>query len=129
MAGAQVDVNSGKELTLANDDEPSGELVVHFASIEQARNAAIKWLEIRGVVFGPHRKVEIGRLGLLKGYEVGVSGTGELFWRIRLDYDPVKKAHYNAEVGEGRRRQKQAFTFPGGEELIERLSNSREPRG
>jgi hypothetical protein len=54
-------------------------------SVEQARNRAIDWLEERGAVFGPHRKIEIGRLGVLKGQEVGVSATTKPFWRIRVD--------------------------------------------
>ena len=38
------------------------ETIFKFETVEQARNAAIKWLEQRAVEFGPHRKVEIGRL-------------------------------------------------------------------
>ena len=99
-----------------------------FPSIEQARNAAIAWLEAGGVVFGPHRKIEIGRLGVLASHEVGVSATDKPYWRLRLDYDPVKGAHFNAESGEGAKRKKCAFIFPGGEDLIKKLSASRRPR-
>jgi hypothetical protein len=104
------------------------EPIERFASIEQARNAAIAWLESHGVVFGPHRKVEIGRLGVLAGHEVGVSATEKPFWRLRLDYDPIKGPHYNAEVGEGANREKRAFAFPGSEDLMKKLALSRRPR-
>jgi hypothetical protein len=97
-------------------------------SLEQARNAAIKWLEERGVVFGPHRKIEIGRLGVLAGKEVGVSASQKPFWRIRLDYDPVKGPHFNVEVNEGAQREKAAFTFPGTEQLMQKLGQGRKPR-
>lgn len=104
------------------------ESVQRFESIERARNAAIQWLQQRSVVFGPHRRVEIGRLGVLAGKEVGVRASQEPFWRIRLDYDPTKGAHFNAEVGRGPNRVKAAFCFPGGEELISTLAESRSPR-
>ena len=97
-------------------------------SIEQARNAAIAWLEGQGAVFGPHRKTEIGRLGILAGHEVGVSATEKPYWRLRLDYDPVKGPHFNAETGEGVTRKKCAFSFSGNENLIRKLALSRRPR-
>lgn len=99
-----------------------------LATIEQARNAAIAWLELRGVVFGPHRKIEIGRLGVMRGSEVGVSATQKPYWRLRLDYDPLKGPHFNAEVGEGTRREKMAFGFAGSVELMEKLARGRSPR-
>ena len=99
-----------------------------FPSIESARNAAIAWLEQQGVRFGPHRKVEIGRLGILAGHEVGVSATEKPYWRLRLDYDPIKGPHFNAEFGEGPTRKKCAFAFPGTEDLIKKLALSRRPR-
>ena len=104
------------------------EPIERFASIEQARNAAVAWLESHGVVFGPRRKVEIGRLGVLAGHEVGVSATEKPFWRLRLDYDPIKGAHFNAETGEGATREKRAFSFPGNEDLMKRLALARRPR-
>lgn len=105
------------------------EPIFHFSSIEQARNASIAWLEERGVQFGPHRKVEIGRLGIMAGSETGVSATTKPFWRLRLDYDPAKGPHYNAEYGEGAKRQKAAFAFAGSEALVARLARNRAPRG
>ena len=78
-----------------------------------------------------HRKVEVGQLGVLAGHEVGVSATMNLYWRLRLDYDPIKGAHFNAETGEGakrEKREKRAYTFPGGEDLIKNLAHSRRPR-
>ena len=66
------------------------EMVRTFPSMEAARNAAIAWLQGRGAVFGPYRRVEIGRLGALAGNEVGVSSTEKPYWRLRLDYDPSK---------------------------------------
>jgi hypothetical protein len=104
------------------------ELIERFGSLEQARNAAIAWLELRGVSFGPHRKIEIGRLGVLAGHEVGVSATEKPFWRLRLDYDPIKGPHFNAEIGEGGMREKRAFAFPGDEDLIRKLALQRRPR-
>jgi hypothetical protein len=99
------------------------EPVHRFDSIEQARNAAIRWLELHGVVIGPYRKIEIGRLGVLAGYEVGVSATAKPFWRLRLDYDPVKGPHYNAEYRVGGSRLKAAFAFPGTVEWMRRLAH------
>ncbi|MDR3623421.1 MAG: hypothetical protein P4L85_29075 [Paludisphaera borealis] len=104
------------------------EPVERFISIEQARNAAVAWLESRNVVFGPYRKVEIGRLGVLAGHEVGVSAAEKPYWRLRLDFDPIKGPHFNAETGEGAKREKQAFSFPGDEALIKKLALSRRPR-
>ena len=104
------------------------ETTYKFSTIEQARNAAIKWLEQRSAEFGPHRKVVIGRLGVLKGKETGTSASREPFWRIRLDYDPHKGAHFNAESGKGTTREKAAFCFRGGEQLIAALSKKRNPR-
>jgi hypothetical protein len=101
-----------------------------YSSIERARNAAIAWLQARGVEFGPHRKVELGRLesSILLGREVGVSASDGPYWRLRLDYDPDKGPHFNAEFGKGAAREKAAFTFPGTEDLIRKLANSRQPR-
>ncbi len=104
------------------------EPIFHSQSIEQARNAAIKWLEERGVEFGPQRKIEIGRLGVMAGSEVGVSATTKPYWRLRLDYDPGKGTHYNAEFGTGPGREKAAFTFAGSEALAAKLARNREPR-
>jgi hypothetical protein len=104
------------------------EVIERFTTIEQARNAAIAWLESHSVVFGPNRKIEPGRLGVLTGHEVGVSATDKPYWRLRLDYDPVKGPHYNAEVGTGAAREKRAFAFPGDEALMKKLANGRRPR-
>jgi hypothetical protein len=97
-------------------------------TIEQARNAAIKWLEDRRVTFGPHREVARGRLGVMEGSEVGVCGTVGTFWRIRLDYDPVKGPHYNVEFGRGASRQKKAFSFLGTQETMSKIARRRAPR-
>ena len=104
------------------------ETVHRFVSIELARNAAIAWLESQGVVFGPLRQIEIGRLGLLTGHEVGVRAAEKPFWRLRLDYDPQKGPHFNAEYGEGMSREKAAFSFPGSKDTILRLAKNRKPR-
>lgn len=104
------------------------ETIHRFTTIEQARNAAIKWLEDRAVQFGPHRKIEIGRLGVLKGKEIGTSASQEPYWRIRLDYDPTKGPHFNAEAGKGATREKAAFLFRGTEKLIEAIAKHRSPR-
>jgi len=112
------------------------EQIKRFQTIEQARNAAIKWLEERNVQFGPHRKIEIGRLGVLKDKEIGVSSHYQIgvrvdqrpYWRIRLDYDPDKGPHFNTEFNTGPARQKAAFLFFGTESLIETLAKSRDPR-
>jgi hypothetical protein len=107
---------------------PIMELEYQYDTIERARNAAIKWLENQGAVFGPHRRIAIGRLGVLEGKEVGISSTQKPFWRIRLDYDPDKGPHFNVEFGEGTRRKKAAFKFPGTEDTIAQLGQSRRPR-
>jgi len=104
------------------------EQIVRLGSIEQARNAAIRWLEERGATFGPHRKIAVGRLGVLEGAEVGTSASQRPFWRIRLDYDPEKFAHFNVEFGRGPGREKTTFCFPGSEQLIEKLARKRAPR-
>lgn len=104
------------------------EVLHRLGTVEQARNAAIRWLEERAVAFGPHRKVEIGRLGVLQGAEVGVSASQDPFWRIRLDYDPVKGPHFNVEAGKGGQREKAAFCFFGTEQLIAKLAQNRQPR-
>jgi filamentous hemagglutinin len=97
-------------------------------SIEEARNKAIAWLESLGAVFGPHHQIQIGRFGALGGKETGVESLGVHYWRIRLDYDPSKGAHFNVEFGKGPLRKKKAFSFPGGEALITKLAKSRNPR-
>src|SRR5215471_1186124 len=91
-------------------------------SIEEARNKAIAWLENLGAVFGPHREIQIGRLGDLAGKETGVESSGVQYWRIRLDFDPGKGAHFNVEFGKGASRKKKAFSFPGGKALIAKLA-------
>ena len=104
------------------------EAIHHFATIEQARNKAIEWLQARAVSFGPRRKVVIGRLGVMADSEVGVSADREPYWRLRLDYDPVKGPHFNAEFGKGSSREKAAFCFHGTQKLMESLRKRRQPR-
>ena len=104
------------------------EEVERCLTIEDARNKAIAWLQGLGGVFGPHREIQIGRLGALTGKETGVESLGVPWWRIRLDYDPGKGAHFNAEFGKGGDRKKKAFCFPGGETLIKTLAKGRKPR-
>jgi hypothetical protein len=104
------------------------EVVHRFGTVEQARNAAVRWLETRGISFGPHRKVEIGRLGSFQGVEVGVRSTQQPFWRIRIDYDPTKGTHFNVEFGKSGKREKAAFTFSGSPKLVEKLRSQRAPR-
>jgi hypothetical protein len=99
-----------------------------FMTIEQARNACIKWLEDRSVTFGPNRRIEIGRLGVLAGLEVGVRAGQNPFWRLRLDYDERKGPHFNAEYNSGPKREKAAFLFEGTEDLIRTIAKSRRPR-
>jgi hypothetical protein len=106
---------------MAEDEEECG-------TIERARNRAIQWLEGLGVIFGPHRRIAIGRLGILEDKEVGVEADQTPYWRLRLDYDPDKQAHFNAEFGKGSVRKKRAFKFIGGEALIKKLAGKRTPR-
>lgn len=105
------------------------EQVTHCTSYEEARNEALRWMETWGGPIGAYFEVEIGRLGLAEGYEVGVSSSIEPYRRIRLDYDPVKGPHFNAEVGKGGSRMKHAFTFPGDESTIASHLRTRKPRG
>ena len=95
---------------------------------EQARNAAIAWVEARGARFGLYRKIEIGRLGTFKGAEVGVSSRSKPFWRLRIDNDVAKVPHYNPEFGEGLSRSKDAFCFPSLPETVAKLARRRAPR-
>jgi hypothetical protein len=104
------------------------ETVTPCLSIENARNSAVRWLEERGVVFGPRRELVTGRLGVLTGKEVGVSASESPYWRIRLDYDPLKGPHFNTEYGKGPERQKAAFAFPGTEADIAAIAKNRSPR-
>jgi hypothetical protein len=98
-----------------------------YSSLEQARNAAIKWLEDLGAIFGP-RKISIGQLGTFMGKEVGTESMTGPFWRLRIDYDPAKGCHFNAEWDKGAARKKHCFQFPGGEKLAARLASTRAPR-
>jgi hypothetical protein len=91
------------------------EEIIRCETIEEARNRALDWLASHAPWMGPFYKVELGRLGVGEGHEVGVSSLVDPYQRIRLDYDPVKGCHYNVEVGKGGGRVKAAFTFPGSE--------------
>ena len=104
------------------------EEIMNCRSYEDARNRAIAWLESLGGPIGAHYEVEIGRLGLATGLEVGVSSTIDPYRRLRIDYDPAKGPHFNAEVFKGSGRKKHAFTFPGDEQTIATLLKSRLPR-
>lgn len=106
------------------------ESIFKFKTYEQARNAALKWLEERSAKFGPGRKIEIGRLKTsvnLFGKEVGVS-RDDPFWRLRLDEDPNKGPHFNAEFGKGTTREKAAFCFEATDEMMKKLGGKRKPR-
>lgn len=103
------------------------EEVSSYGTLEQARNEAIKWLERLGSVFGP-RRIEVGRLGVFEGREVGTSSLDGLYWRLRIDYDPTKGCHFNAEWSKGDDRKKKCFCFPGGASLASRLAAARGPR-
>ena len=105
------------------------EEVTHCTSYEEARNKALHWMEFHGGPIGAYFEVEIGRLGLAEGHEVGVSSSVDPYRRIRLDYDPVKGPHFNAEVGKGASRMKHAFAFPGTEESMKSYLRTRKPRG
>jgi hypothetical protein len=109
-------------------EEQPMETVLRFNSIEAARNAAIRCLEQRGAIFSQDRRVQIGKFGDLAGKEVGVESTQGPWWRLRLDYDPIKRAHFNAEFGKQETRVKTAFLFPGDAALIARLAVHRQPR-
>jgi hypothetical protein len=104
------------------------ETLSHYLSRELARNAAIAWLEANGVSFGPHRKIVIGRLGVMKGAEAGVESSAGKYWRLRLDFDPIKGPHYNAEFGKKGSVVKQAFTFPGNEKMLQNIARRQSPR-
>ena len=104
------------------------EAVSHYLSLEQARNAAIAWLEARDVAFGPYRGICLGTLGVMKGSEVGVEASAGRCWRLRLDYDPMKGPHYNAEVGKKGSREKRAFIFPGDARMMAKIAQRRSPR-
>ncbi|AHG92875.1 hypothetical protein J421_5340 (plasmid) [Gemmatirosa kalamazoonensis] len=104
------------------------EEIFRYQHLEQARNAAIAWLEAKGAHFSLNHNVEIGRLGTFEGAEVGVSPRSKPFWRLRIDDDPAKGPHYNAEFGEGPSRKKAAFCFPASAETMARLASRRARR-
>jgi hypothetical protein len=88
------------------------EVVVACHDMQAARNQAIQFLEKNGVQFGPHYRPCFGRLGAGKDKVVGVESTQGTHWRIRIDFDPNKGPHYNAEFGKGAAQESRAFTFP-----------------
>lgn len=104
------------------------EEVEHYGSVELARNAAIAWLEARGGAWGGARVITVGKFGAMDGKESGVGTTDDTQRVLRLDFDPIKGCHYNAVAGKGATREKKAFCFPGGEPLIDKLANGRDPR-
>jgi hypothetical protein len=106
------------------------EQIFHHRTVEQARNAAIQWLEERGVIFGPRRDIVPGKFGVLEGSEAGVRSEegAKPFWRLRLDFDPAQGAHYNVEHGTGAAGEKAAFRFEGSEALVAKLARGRAPR-
>ncbi len=104
------------------------EEIERFNSVDRARNAAITWLEERGGPWGGSRDITLGKFGAMAGQESGVSTTDGTNRRLRLDFDPIKGCHYNAEAGKGAVREKKAFCFPGPESLIEQLASRRDPR-
>lgn len=90
------------------------EVVFRYRTREQARNAALRWLETRGGPWGGEREVMLGKgMGgsLLKGKEVGVETTDGTHRHIRLDWDPEKGPHYNTTAGRKGDREKAAFCF------------------
>lgn len=99
-----------------------------YSSLERARNAAIDWLEALGASFNQNKDVAIGRLGDFAGMETGVESTEAPYWRLRLDYDPDKGAHYNAEFGKGAGRRKKAFCFPVSSAVLATIVKHRRPR-
>jgi hypothetical protein len=90
------------------------EQVIACASLEEARNKAVKKLEeLLGSSLGPYVKVVVGKdmggSSPLAGTEVGVEYRSSKAWgRIRLDFDPNKGPHYNVET----RSEAWAFCFP-----------------
>ncbi len=106
----------------------SMEYVEHFGSVETARNAALRWLSERGGPWGGSRVITVGKFGAMAGHESGVATTDGTYRRLRLDFDPTKGCHYNAEAGKGASREKKAFCFPGTEALMHKLASDRQRR-
>lgn len=107
---------------------PHMEDVEHYNTVEAARNAAIGWLEDRGGPWGHEREITLGKFGEMEGQESGVQATDGTYRRLRLDFDPAKGCHFNAESGKGSDREKKAFCFPGDESTISRMASRRDPR-
>jgi len=112
---------------------PTREKSRFYPSIELARKAAIAWLEERGIVIDARgSQILIGRpvCPPLVGRETGVGSAkgARPYWKLYLDHDPIKGAHFNAEFGKGPNGERCAFRFPGGEALIKALARSRSPR-
>jgi hypothetical protein len=109
-------------------------------TMEQARNAAVAWMEQRLKEEDRHVRRSGGRdqaERLRLGQERGESelyrahggsagqtrvmrGRDALQTEIRLDIDEKKGPHYNAVVGEGARRKKRAFPFLPPRDVIPR---------
>ena len=90
------------------------EVTVDCASLDDARNKAVKKLEeLIGSSLGGYVKVVVaknmGGGSPLAGNEVGTEYRASKGWgRIRLDFDPTKGPHYNVET----RSEAWAFCFP-----------------
>ena len=99
----------------------AAEVILPTGSYEEARNEALKLL---GQIDPATRVPVVGRFGVQKGKVVGFETVvNGIYKRYRLDYDPVKKAHINIEVGKRSTRTKTAVTFPGEEADVEKILN------
>lgn len=85
-------------------------------SFEQARNQA---LELLGEINPATRNRVVARLpasgarGQVVGFETEVGGVWK---RFRLDYDPVKRAHINVEIGKGPTAKRYVVPWEGTEQ-------------
>lgn len=101
----------------AQTAKKSKEVVIISHSLEQARKEAIKWLQSKGAVFGPHIQPIPGKLYQKrtgKQIGVGLAPTQGPKWELRIDFDPTKGPHFNAKFpgATGKAEERMAFTFP-----------------
>ncbi|WP_067817453.1 putative T7SS-secreted protein [Nocardia inohanensis] len=93
-----------------------------FKSFEQARNEALRLL---GEINPATREPYVGRLEVATstyGKVVGfTTRVGDVFKRLRIDFDPVKGPHFNVEVGKGPSAKKWAVKWAGTEDDVMRL--------
>ncbi|MGH0346508.1 RHS repeat-associated core domain-containing protein [Sinorhizobium meliloti] len=115
LAGAASSTKVARIERLLNNAKgtPVSQPQRHYNEYEQARNAALEWLEHRGF------KAEaptVGKFGGNKGKPIGMQ-TADRRVGFRVEYDQRHGAHINTYAG----KEKNTFTFKGGSSLVDRI--------